>query len=258
MSFRCTNRVVLCSPRTRAALKYFLYGDNTQLDIKRVEALASGFQSFRSIMAASHGGPDVPPPKVNYLDPTTKEALRLLFAPEGSYIQELILTEVKFHMLMQVESKSSLTPCLFSSLVFLYKFMLTIFTSEKVLRFMLICLGASVMNKSQVSICVQVVRAVDALSREALAELWQFFSQRGSLPSTMAIPGSWPLPSFVLGGALGGRQMARLSAEDYKSLDLVRRLWILVEPHLMRPTTATGKFSIQCSRCSLVTYQSFY
>ncbi|KAG0591725.1 hypothetical protein KC19_1G196600 [Ceratodon purpureus] len=165
------------SPRTRAALKYFLYGDNTQLDIQRVEALASGFQSFRDIMAASHGGPAVPPSKVNYLDPTTKEALKLLFAPEGSYIQELILTEV--------------------------------------------------------------VRAVDALSREALAELWHFFSQRVSLPSTIAIPGSWPLPSFVLGGVLGGRQMARLSPEDYKSLDLVRRLWMLVEPHLQRPSSAT-------------------
>nr|PNR54038.1 hypothetical protein PHYPA_007714 [Physcomitrium patens] len=165
------------SPRTRLALKYFLYGESTQLDIQRVEALASGFQSFRDIMTMSHGGPALPPPKVNYLDPTAKEALKLLFAPEGSYIQELILTEV--------------------------------------------------------------VRAVDALSREALAELWQFFSQRLNLSSTLAIPGSWPLPSFIFGGVLGGRQMAQLSPEDYKSLDLVRRLWMLVEPHLMRPSTAT-------------------
>lgn len=109
------NRVVFCSPRTRAALKYFLYGDNTQLDIQRVEALASGFQSFRDIMAASHGGPAVPPPKINYLDPTTKEALKLLFAPEGSYIQELILTEVKFHVLLQVKPNLNLTPNLFAS-----------------------------------------------------------------------------------------------------------------------------------------------
>ena len=55
-------------------------------------------------MAASHGGPAVPPSKVNYLDPTTKEALKLLFAPEGSYIQELILTEVKFPYLAASES----------------------------------------------------------------------------------------------------------------------------------------------------------
>lgn len=88
------NGCVLCSPRTRLALKYFLYGESTQLDIQRVEALASGFQSFRDIMTMSHGGPALPPPKVNYLDPTAKEALKLLFAPEGSYIQELILTEV--------------------------------------------------------------------------------------------------------------------------------------------------------------------
>lgn len=91
--------------------------------------------------------------------------------------------------------------------------------------------------------CVQVVRAVDALSREALADLWQFFSQRLSLPATMAIPGSWPLPMFVFGGILGGRKMAQLSPEDYKSLDFVRRLWMLVEPHLLRPSTATGMFS---------------
>ena len=175
-------------------------------------------------MAASHGGPDVPPPKVNYLDPTTKEALKLLFAPEGSYIQELILTEVKFHMLMRVKFYSYLTPNLFASF-------------GRTLRGLYF--EASVVNNSYCCICVQVVRAVDALSREALAELWRFFSQRISLPSTMAIPGSWPLPSFVL----GGRQMARLSPEDYKSLDLVRRLWMLVEPHLMRPSTASGTFS---------------
>lgn len=75
-----------------------------------MEALASGFQSFRDIMAASHGGPNVPPPKVNYLDPTTKEALKLLFAPEGSYIQELLLTEVKNLTWKQVKPNSNLSP----------------------------------------------------------------------------------------------------------------------------------------------------
>jgi hypothetical protein len=93
-----------------------------------VEALASGFQSFRGIMAASHGGPDVPPPKVNYLDPTTKEALKLLFAPEGSYIQELILTEVKFHMLMQVKSNSDFTAYLF---VFIFSLSVQILCSQQ-------------------------------------------------------------------------------------------------------------------------------
>lgn len=92
-------------------------------------------------------------------------------------------------------------------------------------------------------LCVQVVRAVDALSREALADLWQFFSQRLSLPAAMAIPGSWPLPMFVFGGMLGGRNMAQLSPDDYKSLDFVRRLWMLVEPHLLRPSTAAGMLS---------------
>jgi len=70
-----------------------------------MEALASGFQSFRGIMGAPHDALNMLPPKVNYLDPTTKEALKLLFAPEGSYIQELILTEVKMHAWKQIESQ---------------------------------------------------------------------------------------------------------------------------------------------------------
>jgi hypothetical protein len=78
---------------------------------------------------------------------------------------------------------------------------------------------------------------VDALSREALSELWYFFSKRVPLPptiATIAIPGSWPLPGMVF----GVNTVAKLSPEDYKSLDLIRRLWLLVEPHLTHPSSA--------------------
>lgn len=80
---------------------------------------------------------------------------------------------------------------------------------------------------------------MDALSREALSELWYFFSKRVPLPptiATIAIPGSWPLPGMVF----GVNTVAKLSPEDYKSLDLIRRLWLLVEPHLTHPSSAKG------------------
>ena len=79
------------------------------------------FQSFQGIVAASHGGPNVPPPKVNYLDPTTKEALKLLFASEGSSraysnwgkISYVDASEIQFEFHI-------LSICLFS--IVLYKF----------------------------------------------------------------------------------------------------------------------------------------
>lgn len=61
-------------------------------------------------MTSSRSDPVVPAPKVNYLDPTTKEALKLLFAPEGSFIQELILTEVKVLTWMHMISDLTLPP----------------------------------------------------------------------------------------------------------------------------------------------------
>jgi hypothetical protein len=100
---------------------------------------------------------------------------------------------------------------------------------------------------------------VDALSREALSELWYFFSKRVPLPptiATIAIPGSWPLPGMVF----GVNTVAKLSPEDYKSLDLIRRLWLLVEPHLTHPSSAKGMLtraitnSLKVHTVLLVTY----
>jgi hypothetical protein len=86
--------VLFSSPRTRAALRDFLYGGKEQLDMKRVEEIIAGFQSFREVMAPAENDKR-PVQKSKGLDPTTKEALKLIFASEGSYIQELLLTEVR-------------------------------------------------------------------------------------------------------------------------------------------------------------------
>ena len=44
-------------------------------------------------MVPATGG-EGPPPKLEPIDPATKEALLLLFSPEGSFVQDLLLTEV--------------------------------------------------------------------------------------------------------------------------------------------------------------------
>ena len=88
------------SPRTRAALRYFLYGTADRLSVERVEALANGFQNFRDLMAPVGSEQIVPASssmihtKPAGVDPATRQALELVFAAEGSYLQELLLTEV--------------------------------------------------------------------------------------------------------------------------------------------------------------------
>jgi hypothetical protein len=83
----------ISSPRTRVALQYFLYGGKSQLDAARVEEIISGFQNFRELMVPATSG-EGPAPKLEPIDPATKEALLLLFSPEGSFVQDLLLTEV--------------------------------------------------------------------------------------------------------------------------------------------------------------------
>eukprot|EP00850_Spirogloea_muscicola_P000970 SM000003S11215 [mRNA] locus=s3:1611199:1615417:+ [translate_table: standard] len=175
------------NPKAREALRYFLYGPNNQLDVKRVESLAAGFQTFRQLMTPVAPSPASPtlsknidrayrpakalPPSRKSLDPTAQQALLLVFAPEGSYLQELLLTEL--------------------------------------------------------------VRAVDALSREAMAELWSYFASRSIIPLS-TLPGSWPvpLPGMMFGMARGTWPVARLSDDDQRALGIVRSIWNLLEPHL--------------------------
>lgn len=168
------------SPRTRAALQYFLYGGKSQLDATRVEEIISGFQSFRELMVPTSGGES--PRKLEPIDPATKDALLLLFSPEGSFVQDILLTEL--------------------------------------------------------------VRAVDALSRQALAELWRSvaMSIRFPLPAALLAPGSWPLP--LPGLLLGSSPTAKLTEEDVKSLETVRRIWALLEPQFQQQNSVSDVFEV--------------
>lgn len=165
------------SPRARAALKYFLYGENDRLDVKRVEDILDGFETFQKLTmvptTADNSGKSVPP-----VDPAAKEVLLLVFAPNGSFLQDVLL--------------------------------------------------------------IELVRAVDALSREALAELWGFFVSQAlfPLPPELSAPKSWlmPLPSLFF----GSRRIASLSQEDEYSLDTVKRLWVLAEPQFRQTTFVSG------------------
>lgn len=165
------------SLRTRAALKYFLYGESDRLDVKRVEDILGGFENFKKLTmvptTADDPGKSLPP-----VDPAAKEVLLLLFSPNGSFLQDLLLTEL--------------------------------------------------------------VRAVDALSREALAELWAFFASQAlfPLPAELSAPKSWliPLPSLFF----GPRRIASLSQDDEYSLDTVKRLWVLAEPQFRQTTFVSG------------------
>ncbi|GLJ48114.1 hypothetical protein SUGI_1015930 [Cryptomeria japonica] len=164
------------SPRTRAALKYFLYGESDRLEVKRVEDIMNGFATFQKLTSApatTGKSQRVPSP----IDPAAKEFISLLFAPHGSFLQELLLKEL--------------------------------------------------------------VLAVDALSREALAELWTFFAFQAPIPflPNLFQPKSWPIPLSSI--FFGSRRIVSLSEEDEYSLDTVKRLWILLEPQFRQPTFLT-------------------
>ncbi|KAJ7548841.1 hypothetical protein O6H91_07G029700 [Diphasiastrum complanatum] len=158
------------SPRARAILKYFLYAGNKQLDVQRLEGIISGFKTFRDSMAIKGVDGKLATPVI---DPTARKALLMLFAPEGSYIQELVLTEL--------------------------------------------------------------VRMVDALSRGALAELWKYSASTFLLPFPAR---SWLFP--MRGWIVGVSRVATLSEEDLQSLEMVKRLLLLMQFEFRKETSTTG------------------
>ncbi|KAI5067323.1 hypothetical protein GOP47_0017851 [Adiantum capillus-veneris] len=153
------------SPRARTALKYFLYGKRAQLDAHRVEAILKGFQNFRKTMSPTNMSRGS-----RSLDPTSQQILESVLAPEGSFLQELLLAEV--------------------------------------------------------------VRIVDALSREAVFELWNTFVGF-ALPLSRYIP--LPL-SIPITGFFGISPTYSLSEEDQEALTLVRRLGRLLGSEMNRQT----------------------
>ncbi|KAK9823974.1 hypothetical protein WJX72_006718 [[Myrmecia] bisecta] len=78
-------------PRMRAALRQLLYGDKTRLDIARLQSLAAGFGSFtvNGIQDPSQLVAQAP-----VLDSTAREALKVVFSRDGSYVQELLVDEL--------------------------------------------------------------------------------------------------------------------------------------------------------------------
>ncbi|MCO5601667.1 hypothetical protein L7F22_055790 [Adiantum nelumboides] len=174
--YLCKRLITDDSPRTRAALKYFVYAGNERLDVTRVENLITGFRTFQSLttLNTSNSG-DKSRSVQPSVDFAAKQVLALVFSPNGSYLQELLLTEL--------------------------------------------------------------VRVVDALSRDAVAEIWQYFASRAgiSLPPALKAPKSWPIP--LPGLLFGSSRVATLSSEDQQSLEAVKRLWILLEPQfIQRPS----------------------
>lgn len=71
---------------------------------------------------------------------------------------------------------------------------------------------------------MQLVRVVDALSREATLELWKSFVVDAPLPFPRMLVTIWPMPSW----GLFGLAPYTLSREDKEALTLVKRLWKLM------------------------------
>lgn len=79
------------SPRMQGALKTFLYGRSQRINVQRLEDLTKGFVSFTDTMDASEAaGLMQQSPELNA---SARDLLALLFAPEGNYIQDLIIEE---------------------------------------------------------------------------------------------------------------------------------------------------------------------
>ncbi|KAK9866008.1 hypothetical protein WJX84_009124 [Apatococcus fuscideae] len=80
-------------PRTRAALHQLLYGGKTRLDVARLQRLTSGFGAFTVAGIAGQSEPVAVPAQGHLIDENVKEAIRLIFTREESYIQEVVVDE---------------------------------------------------------------------------------------------------------------------------------------------------------------------
>ncbi|GAX83432.1 hypothetical protein CEUSTIGMA_g10857.t1 [Chlamydomonas eustigma] len=98
------------NPRMRTALRQLLYGDGQRLDVERLQSLISSFSNFSTCTSSSStssrssayafeervkgstrfaAGSEGP-----VLNETMREALKVVFAKDGSYAQELIVEEL--------------------------------------------------------------------------------------------------------------------------------------------------------------------
>jgi predicted unusual protein kinase regulating ubiquinone biosynthesis (AarF/ABC1/UbiB family) len=106
------------SPRVRGALRTFAYGASDRLSVERIELIANGLKSFNETMdnttralpppagvAGAAGAADASPQAQlaaqlaarqrsgGGVDAGTLEVLSVLFAPQGNYVQQLLLEE---------------------------------------------------------------------------------------------------------------------------------------------------------------------
>ena len=184
------------SPRVRAALKTFAFGPGDRLSVERVEMIADGFKTFtatmdtapRAALPPAAGSAPAPVP-VAALDAGTVEMLSVVFAPQGNYVQALLLEEA--------------------------------------------------------------VRAVDALSRDAVLAMWRATAGAAAAPlrgffapaTAMLPPAATPLLQ-LMAGPLAGPPL-RLTAEDESTLAALRRLAGLMLPMPPAASAPIGAASIQ-------------
>jgi len=88
------------SPRMRLVLKTWLYGNADQLMVERVEEVVEGFQRFAQNIPRppptpiTVQGEVIETEKREELDPLTRDAVLLLLAPNGNYVQDLVVDEL--------------------------------------------------------------------------------------------------------------------------------------------------------------------
>eukprot|EP00793_Prasinoderma_coloniale_P007135 PRCOL_00006987-RA len=99
-------------PRVRAALRTFLYGTEDKLSVERVREMAAGFGEFTELsdefqqrgarataagpggrVGSAGSGRGSETESAGVVDKTSREWARLLFSPEGTYVQDLLLDE---------------------------------------------------------------------------------------------------------------------------------------------------------------------
>lgn len=77
-------------PRARAALRQVLFGDKEHIDAERLQLLVTGLQQY-TVSGLGDATPDAAEQPI--IGSTARDALRVVFSPEGSYAQELLVEE---------------------------------------------------------------------------------------------------------------------------------------------------------------------
>eukprot|EP00899_Mesostigma_viride_P004963 jgi/Mesvir1/14468/Mv05177-RA.1 len=260
-------------PRVRAALRYALYKDGDQLDVDRLEELAGYFTKFQSASEVLMGtgatsavtapgagaaappsstpapsqsavngstggngnGNDLGPSNANpsgllpvsaamsassgapLLDPATREVLQLTFSQEGNYVQEILVDElVRAVDALSREARAELWRSIATAAIS-------------------VTTGGRSGSKSSTGVAGPLLTPLlSGLAVTAVAPWLPLAVGQGILPK--GDKGEWPilLPGLLLSNGRVAR--GSLTEEDRKSLDVLQRLWKLVQPQLVQQT----------------------